>query len=489
MPMLPTLRYASNALFILALTSCGAEESAPPSIPDFEVTDTSYSEQLPIPETEPDIPEEDIPEPDVVEPDVESDPDPDPDVTRDLGCASDETIIQIFDCRGGEAVEVICPCLDGEFACEFDPNTDCRPVQCDDGSALACGAELPLCRPGETPAVRDGCWACVDEATCEIFTPCDSDRECADHQYCDPCASSSCPACTDCVGACVMAPCESESAVGCAVERPECAEDEVGVVRDGCWVCVNTATCQPYDGDCRSSLDCGPAELCDPCGTSSCAECDDCVPDCVETLCDTETVATCDEFRPECATGLVAVVEDGCWRCVETAECGLPDECGRGGGFCTAGPTGCPEGASRHEEAVCASLGDCCLPDDPNACARIDGGCFPSDIPCPEGFAVEDSVLCLPDRVCCAPAEPPERPCDDGSTLVCTSEPPECDEWSELAIIAGCWECANSLTCRSWGEAGCLDFRDCGPGEFCDFCGTSSCPFCDDCVPACAPAE
>ncbi|MFT6396530.1 MAG: hypothetical protein ACJAYU_001273 [Bradymonadia bacterium] len=321
------------------------------------------------------------------------------------------------------------------------------------------------------------------------MTPCESDRECADHQHCDLCATSSCPDCADCLGACVTAPCESESAIGCSVERPVCAAEELGVVRDGCWVCVNEATCEPYDGACRTHQDCGPAELCDPCGTSSCPDCDDCVPDCIDTSCETDSEPTCDDFRPECVVGLVAVVQDGCWSCVETVECGLPPECGEVGGFCSGGPAGCPEGATVAAEPVCRSVGDCCLADDPNACARIDGGCFPSDIPCPDGFAGEPSVLCLPDRVCCAPAEPPERPCDDGSTLICESERPECDEWSELALIAGCWECANSETCRSWGEPGCLDFRDCSTGEFCDFCGTSSCPFCDDCVPACEPSE
>lgn len=475
---------------LLILAACGGEESDPPAVPqnaDVEVQ-TDFGE-MPLPDRDADTGVGDLGPEDSPEPDVLPDLEPDPDIQRDLGCASDQTITQEFDCRGGETIEVVCPCVDGGFFCAFDPATDCRPIACDDGEPLTCDDELPLCRPGEQPALRGGCWACVDQVTCEVFTPCEHDRECADHQHCDPCATSSCPECDDCIGACVTSPCESASAIGCSVARPDCAAGEVAVIQDGCWVCVNQTTCEPYEGACRTHLDCGPAELCDPCGTSSCPDCEDCVPACVDTECDTEATPTCEEFRPECAPGLVAVVEGGCWLCVETAGCGLPPECGHVAGFCTGGPAGCPEGASVAEEALCRTLGDCCIPDDPNACARIDGGCFPADIPCPEGFAGDPSVPCLPDRVCCAPADPPERPCDDGSTLICESEVPVCDEWSELALVAGCWECVNSETCRSWGEAGCLDFRDCDSGEFCDFCGTSSCPGCADCVPACEPTE
>jgi hypothetical protein len=325
--------------------------------------------------------------------------------------------------------------------------------------------------------------------TCELFIPCGSDVDCPDHRFCDPCRFSSCPTCDDCVAACVESPCSSESARSCLVSRPVCAADEVSIVQDGCWVCVNAATCEPYEGTCRDHLDCGPADLCDPCGTTSCPDCEDCVPDCVDTLCESEPEPTCEEFRPECADGLVAIVEGGCWRCATTAECGLPPECRTEAGFCTVGLTGCPEGATRSETAICLTFGECCISDDPLACPRLGGACVPDDIPCPEGFAGEDSVICVPSAVCCAPAEPPERRCDDHSTLICDSDPPACDVVSELALIAGCWECVNSVTCRPWGEPGCIDVRDCGPGEFCDFCGTSSCPSCGDCVPACEPVD
>ena len=43
----------------------------------------------------------------------------------------------------------------------------CVFPNCDDGTEVACDASRPICPGGETAAIQNGCWQCVDARTCE----------------------------------------------------------------------------------------------------------------------------------------------------------------------------------------------------------------------------------------------------------------------------------------------------------------------------------
>ena len=76
--------------------------------------------------------------------------------------------------------------------------------------------------------------------------------------------------------------CDDGSVVVCDVTPPSCGEFEILSVQNGCWICVNPATCKPWGvPGCEEDRDCPADMVCGPCGTSSCYYCDDCVPACV----------------------------------------------------------------------------------------------------------------------------------------------------------------------------------------------------------------
>jgi hypothetical protein len=341
--------------------------------------------------------------------------------------------------------------------CERTPaglSTHPQDGVCDDGSQLVCAMAAPTCEEWETLAIIDGCYLCVNEATCRPWgePECGSDVDCSPSEYCDPCGSSSCPNCRDCVAACVAHGCETQDAATCEMVRPDCGEGKVAVVadgcwtcvdlqtcapardthcddaqepvcampmptcqqgaipavRDGCWLCVNPTTCEPWgQGACQSDQDCTPAQWCNPCGTSSCPGCLDCVPACTAHGCETEPAGelTCYMARPECSENGVAVIRDGCWMCVDRTSCS----------------------------------------------------------------AVRDES------------------CDDGTVPTCDMVEPECGPHEILAHRRNCYQCVNPATCLPWGEAECLGDIDCPATDYCDPCGSSACPGCEDCVPACLP--
>ncbi len=326
---------------------------------------------------------------------------------------------------------------------DCDPTQGAEQYQCPDGS------RVPWC------TCEDGTWECVDspEDQCAGSEPgCGVDSDCPADEYCDSCATSSCPDCEDCVPGCLPHDCETEPEPACDLARSDCEPGQVAVVRDGCWLCVDQVTCEPEDvrddhcddgsqlmcdevagcneweisaiqltcwvcvdpetcrpwGEpgCTSDGDCAPDRYCDPCARGSCPGCEDCVPDCLPHGCETETEPICNMLRPDCEPGQVAVVRDGCWVCV--------------------------------------------------------------------------------DRLTCQPAR--DTSCDDGTEPICLMEPPVCDPYSEiLAVQQECWECVNPMTCLPWGEPGCEDDDWCPPDQECDSCATSSCPDCDDCLAACVP--
>jgi hypothetical protein len=286
------------------------------------------------------------------------------------GCATEaEPLCNMLRPVCGEgAVSVV---RDGCWICV--DRTTCEQVHdpsCDDGTEPSCPMVPPDCGEAEILAYQQSCYVCVNPATCLPWGEpgCEIDMDCSPETYCDFCGTSSCPGCRDCVAACIPHNCPTEPEALCTMIRPDCGDEGVAVVRDGCWVCVdmgsceavpyhdpscddgtvpicgmippvcgaweilayqddcyacvNPATCLPWgEPGCSTDASCPAAEYCDGCGTSSCPMCEDCVAACLPHGCPTEPEAACDMDRPDCGDEGVAVVQGGCWVCVHAGTC------------------------------------------------------------------------------------------------------------------------------------------------------------------------
>jgi len=99
--------------------------------------------------------------------------------------------------------------------------------------------------------------------------------------YSNPCAADMAGVNIAYIGDC-RPKCYDGSVLICDMIPPTCGEYEILAIQNGCWLCVNPATCKPWgEPGCREHKDCQADMICDPCGTSSCYYCDDCVPACV----------------------------------------------------------------------------------------------------------------------------------------------------------------------------------------------------------------
>ena len=203
----------------------------------------------------------------------------------------------------------------------------CQPV-CESEAVAECDTERPSCDSGQVSVIREGCWVCVDENTCEPPAPlqtCTTNAECDVTTYCDECATSSCPDCLDCVGLCTQSPCATEQSAVCEVEPPTCELGTVLIIRDGCWLCVDILSCEPMSTEpervsCENTMDCPLGSICDPCGSSSCPSCPDCVSACVS-VCESEENSMCFSEQPVCEDAEVLIVRDACWLCVNSDSC------------------------------------------------------------------------------------------------------------------------------------------------------------------------
>jgi len=369
---------------------------------------------------------------------------------------------------------------------------DNRDTHCDDGTTPTCEMVPPTCQSYEILAHQNDCYVCVDPDTCEPWggNHCTGDADCAEGQWCDPCGSSSCPMCADCVAACMPHNCPSDGPAVCYMERPECGEYGVAVVADGCWVCVDVQTCEPVRDDhcddgteplcnmippvcavdeilahqnqcyvcvnpgtcqpwgepgCAQDQDCGEADYCDPCASSSCPECDDCVAACAPHGCPTETDLLCFGIRPECGENGVAVIESGCWVCKDLQTCGeaRDDQCDDGTEpICAMIPPVCLEDeilAHQNQCYVCVNPATChpwgvpgCTVD--ADCAAVDA-CDPcGSSSCP---GCEDCVpACLPHG---CPTEPEAQ---------CYMVRPDCEAGEVAVVQNACWVCVDEITCQ-----------------------------------------
>lgn len=165
----------------------------------------------------------------------------------------------------------------------------CEYPSCDDGSEVYCLIFPPTCAPGQTLAIRNGCYECVDARTCGGVTPgeCRSDAECP-NGYCEhyaSCAGLNCPPPPP--SQCVYPSCGDQSQVVCDMVPPICPAGQTAAVRNGCYECVDARTCQA-----------GP-NACD----------------------DLNGFIYCDALPPQCAPGLELAARNGCWACVEPTYC------------------------------------------------------------------------------------------------------------------------------------------------------------------------
>lgn len=367
-----------------------------------------------------------------------------------------------------------------------------RDTSCDDGTQPTCEMVPPDCAEWEILAHQNDCYVCVDPNTCEPWgsAACTGDGDCANGQYCDPCGSSSCPMCEDCVQACVDHDCPLGGEPACYMERPECGDYGVAVVQDACWVCVDVNTCEPQrneqcdDGTtatcdmippdcgpeeilahqnecyvcvnpttcqpwgqpgCAGDIDCDAADYCNPCGASSCPDCDDCLPACTPHGCPTETELLCFGMRPECGEAGVAVLEDGCWVCKDMATCqeARDEQCDDGTApLCNMLPPDCLEDEIlAHQDScyVCVNPATCHPWGEPGCAADAD--CAPEDACDPCGTS-----SCIDCDDCMAACMP--HGCPTESEPMCYMLRPEC-EAGEVAVVAdGCWVCVDELTCQ-----------------------------------------
>ena len=223
---------------------------------------------------------------------------------------------------------------------------DCRADVC----ALQSG---PFCLPLECPLPDGGDGRCGtrDDGTCSCgprYGACSQDRDCIGQAWpirclghwdcirgaCEPQCGGSCgndrcesvegedrhscsPDCPD-----RDTHCDDGSEPLCEMIPPRCAEGEILAYQNSCFVCVNPATCRPWgEPGCAVDADCPADQWCSPCGTSSCPQCDNCIPACVAHGCRTEPQALCQMVRPDCGEDGVAVVQGGCWVCVDRVTC------------------------------------------------------------------------------------------------------------------------------------------------------------------------
>lgn len=140
----------------------------------------------------------------------------------------------------------LCEPAQGEDRTTCSPDCPDRDTRCDDGTVPLCEMVPPTCNEWEILAWQNSCFACVNPATCRPWGEpgCARDAGCPADQWCSPCGTSSCPLCDNCIPACVPHGCPTEPVAQCKMVRPDCGEGAVAVVKDGCWVCVDRATCR-----------------------------------------------------------------------------------------------------------------------------------------------------------------------------------------------------------------------------------------------------
>lgn len=106
------------------------------------------------------------------------------------------------------------------------------------GDLLDVVTPVDACRTDGTCSSDEGVQSDVKVESCTRAADCVAGKRCV------PCDTTSCAGCPDCVSSCVPHDCVTEAAlVDCTMLRPDCIGEAVSVIKDGCWVCVELATC------------------------------------------------------------------------------------------------------------------------------------------------------------------------------------------------------------------------------------------------------
>lgn len=236
---------------------------------------------------------------------------PDAAVQRDDPDAADD----VWDEGDGSAPEMLVPDAAQRVADSAPPPPpDAAPgrdTSCDDGDDTLCDALPPECEAFEVAAAVDGCWACVNAITCRPWGEpgCATHADCGPEAVCNECATGSCPFCEDCVPGCTPHDCDTEPEPACDEERPACVEEEISVVRGGCWVCVSAETCEPGVA-CVDDHECGLP------GCLQVAEvCVRTTPVCADERCDAAVVEHANQYCRDGECGRCEPGDEVRWTC------------------------------------------------------------------------------------------------------------------------------------------------------------------------------
>ena len=224
----------------------------------------------------------------------------------------------------------------------------------DDGTWSADAADASTaraCRPGDVQTIS--CPHGEEIVACE----------CRGREWlCTPSPESACPS----------MPCDDGNALTCEHVRPTCPVGAAAAVQGGCWQCVSPESCRAWgEPGCETDAQCPAAERCDPCGTTACPDCDDCVAACLPHGCQTDPEPQCDTARPDCPTPQISVIREGCWQCVEPAQCesdpSVPTgSCEDAGGYCEHRRASCRDGFEEASDLDCGrgQSTRCCRPEE-----------------------------------------------------------------------------------------------------------------------------
>ena len=188
-----------------------------------------------------------------------------------------------------------------------------------------CDAPMPFCEQGSSPAIRNGCWACIDEATCEteICREPDNVRRAyisRDDEVCGNISSNfSCGGDSQFFNDACGCGCEVVDPLIC----PPASEDLQYISRDP-QVCERIDyACPPEFKEFFNDCGCGcerprnsPTPLPapapgDPRSITDCGE---------------GTQPLCEVEPPICPSGKLLTVRNECWACVTPEECRMvPD--------------------------------------------------------------------------------------------------------------------------------------------------------------------
>lgn len=190
----------------------------------------------------------------------------------------------------------------------------CLPHGCASEEVILCNALRPDCGAGEVSIARDGCWLCVDQRTCEAPDDPSPGVDCETNNDCG--LAEQCGVGPDGRRFCEDTGCISEDSILCFSLLPICEEGQTRISVNGCWACVEIASCMRFGEICFDDQSCPPGGFC---GCPEDVDCDS--SQCVESECATQAFIGCRALRPDCGPNGVAVAEDGCWACKDRDTC------------------------------------------------------------------------------------------------------------------------------------------------------------------------